>query len=80
MRVHGGVTALAGPVFLQRGDQVFGVLPAQLRHGIGRIHILVGFDAVAAQAGVTQRLAAYGIARCRGRRRNDQTRHRKSQR
>ena len=71
LRLHGRMLALALLVFGQRVDQVLRRLPADPRHVVVRIGVLVAGDAVAALAGVGQFLAALGTAgqRCAGPRR-----------
>jgi hypothetical protein len=56
--VHGAVRALAALVFLERGQDVLGVLAHELGHAVGRIDVLVILDAVTAEAGVGDLLAA----------------------
>jgi len=47
---------------LQGQLDVFGALTAQLRNTVGRIRVPIPLDAVAAEAGIAERLAAFGVA------------------
>src|SRR5690606_26454939 len=64
---HGRMLAGALPVFGQRVGEIDRRLPADHGHVVGRIHVAVSDDAVAAQAGVGQLASAVGIAGQRGR-------------
>src|SRR5579885_1911723 len=52
LRLHGLVRALAAAVGGQRSAEVGRILSAQARHAVGRIHVVVVRNAVAAHAGV----------------------------
>src|SRR5882672_12929751 len=60
--MHRAVRALAALVGLERRDQVLRALVVQLRHRVGRVHVLVVRDRVAAVAGVGERRTALDVA------------------
>ncbi len=62
--VHGAVRALLAAVALQRRDDVLGVLADELGHAVGRVDVLVVLDAMTAEAGVADLLAALRVAGC----------------
>ncbi len=59
--MHGDVRTLVTPVFLECGDEIFGMLTGQLRHAVIGVGVAIAVHTVAAQAGVRDGLAMHRI-------------------
>src|SRR5262245_39714277 len=61
LRPHGRMLTRAAPIALQRYLDVVGVLPAELRHVIGRVRVAVSGHAVTTRAGLGEQGTARRI-------------------